>query len=45
MRELGVGLGNTIALAEKILINDSSMAQFKVQVKDNLGRIEEKWLK
>lgn len=45
MRELGVGLGNTIALAEKILINDRSVAQFKAQVKDNLGRIEKKWLK
>jgi dephospho-CoA kinase len=45
MRELGVGLGNTIAMAEKILINDDSMEQFKAQVKDNLGRIEEKWLK
>jgi dephospho-CoA kinase len=45
MRELGVGLGNVIAMAEKILINDNSMEQFKVQVKENLGRIEEKWLK
>lgn len=45
MRELGVGLGNTIAMAEKILINDDSMEQFKAQVKDTLGRIEKKWLK
>lgn len=45
MRELGVGLGNVIAMAEKILVNDNSMEQFKAQVKDNLGRIEAKWLK
>jgi hypothetical protein len=38
-------LGKTIALAEKILVNDDSMEQFKAQVKDSLGRIEEKWLK
>jgi len=42
MRELGVGLGNTIAMAETIVINNNSMEQFKVQVKDNLGRIERK---
>ena len=45
MRELGVGLGNTVAMAEKILVNDNSIQQFKAQVKDNFGRIEEKWLK
>lgn len=45
MRELSVGLGNTIAMAEKILINDDSVEQFKAQVKDNLARVEEKWLK
>ncbi len=45
MRELGVGLGNTIAMAEKILINDNSVEHFKIQVKDNLERIERKWLK
>ena len=45
MRELSVGLGNAIAMAEKILVNDNGSEQFKAQVKDNLGRIEEKWLK
>jgi len=45
MRELSVGLGNVIAMAEKILINDNSMEQFKTEVKDKLERIEEKWMK
>ena len=45
MRELSVGLGNVIAMAEQILVNDNSMEQFKAQVKDNLGWIEEKWKK
>lgn len=45
MRELGVGLGNVIAMAEMILINDDSIERFKVQVKEEFVRIEEKWLK
>ncbi len=45
MRELGVGLGNVIALAEKILVNDNSIEGFKAQVKENFGRIEQNWLK
>lgn len=45
MRELGVGLGNTIAMAEEILINDVSVEQFKNQVKECLDGIEEKWMK
>jgi dephospho-CoA kinase len=45
MRELGVGLGNVIAMAEKILVNDDSIEHFKVQVKEKFVRIEEKWLK
>lgn len=45
MRELSVGLGNVIAMAEMILINDDSIERFKVQVKEEFVRIEEKWLK
>jgi len=45
LRELGVGLGNAIAMAEKIIINDNSIEAFKAQVKKDLTRIEEKWLK
>jgi dephospho-CoA kinase len=45
MRELGVGLGNVIAMAEKILVNDNSIDGFKALVRENFGRIEEKWLK
>jgi len=45
MRELGVGLGNVIAMAEKILVNDDSVERFKVQVRENFVRVEDKWLK
>jgi dephospho-CoA kinase len=44
-REMGVGLGNVIAMAEKILVNDNSIEGFKAIIKKNFGRIEEKWLK
>jgi dephospho-CoA kinase len=44
-REMGVGLGNVIAMSEKILVNDNSIEGFKAIVKENFSRIEEKWLK
>ena len=45
LRELSVGLGNVIAMAEQIIVNNNGMEQFKAQVKDYLGWIEEKWKK
>ena len=45
MRELSVGLGTVIALSEKIIVNDNSIEEFKVQVKENFARMENKWLK
>ena len=45
MRELSVGLGNVIAMAERMIINDDSFEETKVQVAEALRRIEEKWLK
>ena len=45
MRELGVGLGNAIAMAQQVLVNDNSMESFKAQVKKYLEWTEEKWKK
>ena len=45
MRELSVGLGNVIAMAEQMIVNDNSFEQVKAKVKESLMRIEEKWLK
>jgi dephospho-CoA kinase len=45
MRELGVGLGNVIAMSEKIIVNDNSIEGFIARVKENFKRIEMKWLK
>ncbi|MGD0644250.1 MAG: AAA family ATPase [Candidatus Bathyarchaeia archaeon] len=45
MRELNVGLGNVIAMAEQMIVNNNSVEQVKVKVEDALRRIEEKWMK
>lgn len=45
MRELSVGLGNVIALSEQMIVNDNSFETVKAKIKENLKRIEEKWLK
>jgi len=45
MRELSVGLGNAIAMAEHVLVNDNSMESFKAEVKKYLEWTEEKWKK
>jgi len=45
IRELGVGLGNVIALAEKMIVNDTDVEETKSKVAASLRRIEEKWRK
>ena len=45
MRELGVGLGNVIAMAEHLIVNDYSAEHVKALIKNALGRIEAKWTK
>ena len=45
MRELSVGLGNVIAMAEQVIVNDNSVERVKAKVKETLQRIEEKWMK
>jgi dephospho-CoA kinase len=45
MREISVGLGNVIAMAEQMIVNDDSFEQVKAKTKESLMRIEEKWLK
>lgn len=44
MRELSVGLGNTIALSEYVMVNDSSSIEvFNTEVKKYLKLIEATW--
>ena len=45
MRELSVGLGNVIAMAQQIIVNDDRIEQVKVKVRELFGKIEGKWLK
>ena len=45
MRELSVGLGNAIAMAEHLIINEDNRDTAKAAVKKILRRIEEKWMK
>jgi dephospho-CoA kinase len=45
MRELSVGLGNVIATAEQMIVNDDGVEEAKIKVAQALRRIEEKWTK
>jgi dephospho-CoA kinase len=45
MRELSVGLGNTIAMAEYLIINENRKGNTKIAVKKFIRRIEEKWMR
>ncbi|MEM0007653.1 MAG: AAA family ATPase [Candidatus Bathyarchaeia archaeon] len=45
MRELSVGLGNAIAMAEYLIVNEGSLEEAKKQAAKVLKRIEEKWMK
>ncbi len=44
-RELSVGLGYVIAMAEYLIINENSKEQTKAKIKKQLRVIEEKWMK
>ncbi len=45
MRELNVGLGNVIAMAEQMIVNDNSLEYVKTKVKESLEKVEAKWSK
>ncbi len=45
MRELGVGLGDAVAMAEYLIINENSRSMAKVAAKKFIGRIERKWMR
>jgi len=45
MRELDVGLGDAIAMAEYLIINENSKGTAKAAAKKFIGRIERKWMK
>jgi dephospho-CoA kinase len=45
MRELGVGIGYAIALAEYVIINDGTKESLNAKVAGVLRKAEEKWIK
>ncbi len=45
MRELGVGVGNVIAMADQVVINEGSFEAVKAKVKISLLKVEEEWRK
>jgi len=45
MRELSVGLGDAIAMAEYVLINDQDLRSAEEKAQNLLDRIEKKWKK
>jgi dephospho-CoA kinase len=45
MRELGVGLGNVIAMAEYTVVNEEALEVVRNRVKHVLRKVEEKWKK
>jgi len=44
-RELSVGLGNTIALAEYLVVNENNKDDTKAKVREILCKVEDKWKK
>ena len=45
MRELSVGLGNAIAMAEYLIVNEEEREVLKEKIKKVLRKVEEKWMK
>jgi len=45
LRELSVGLGNAIAMAEYVIVNEGSPESAKAQARRILRRVEAKWMK
>jgi dephospho-CoA kinase len=45
MRELSVGLGEAIALAEYLIVNEEELDVVKGKIRKILRKVEEKWMK
>jgi dephospho-CoA kinase len=43
VRELSVGLGNAIAMAEYLIINENNEEKTRAKVRETLHKVEEKW--
>ena len=45
MRELSVGLGDAIAMADWVIVNEGELEAVKEKVREILRRVEEKWMR
>jgi hypothetical protein len=45
MRELSVGLGNALAMAKYIIVNEEELEVVKEKVRKILRRVEKKWMR
>ena len=45
MRELSVGLGKAIAMAEHIIINEEKVETVKEKIREVLEKVERKWMR
>lgn len=45
IRELSVGLGDAIAMAEYVIVNEGKLKDVKKKIKEILKKVEEKWMK
>jgi len=45
MRELSVGLGEAIAMAEHLIVNEEKFEVMKEKIKEVLRKVEQKWMK
>ncbi|MBE0520288.1 flagellar hook-basal body complex protein FliE [Candidatus Bathyarchaeota archaeon] len=45
MRELRVGLGNAMAMAEYVIVNEGELEAVKEKAREILRRVEEKWMR
>jgi dephospho-CoA kinase len=44
MRELSVGLGDALALAERMIINQGPINAVKVDIRETLETVEQEWM-
>ena len=45
MRELRVGLGNALAMAEHMIVNEGGLEVVKDKIREVLRKVEERWMK
>jgi dephospho-CoA kinase len=44
MRELSVGLGNAIAMAEEMIVNEGPINVVKIDIRQTLEKVEQQWM-